>query len=804
MVGWRGVGEGDLARVVDAAATGGLSGEELFARLMLAMAVIILAARVVGIIVARVGQPRVMGEVLAGILLGPTLLGALAGDVSKVLFPDEVKALLGGAADIGLAFYMFLVGLELDPRLLRGRVRQAAIVSNASVAVPMLCGVGLAVVLHDGYAPAGVPLLPFALFLGVSMSITAFPVLARILVERRMLRRPIGALAMAAAAVDDVTAWSLLALASATAATIGMGSEPARHPALVIGLAVLFSVFMATVARRVLARAASAVDEAGHVPAAWLGAIFVGVLLSAAAAGTIGIAPIFGAFVMGLVMPRREALSRDVAVRIEDFVSIVLLPLFFAVAGLKADILMLRDVDLIGLTLVLVGVAIAAKFLTAAAAARLTGMGGRESLAIGALMNTRGLTELIVLSIGLDKGVIGADLYTMLVVMALVTTFMTGPLLRLIDPRGELTSGSAADELADEVRREPAPAAAPLPERAILVVALVGHHLRDLLTVAGALARSEPRREVIAVRLLEPGELAAGVAELNQRRVDAEAELAAARAGGASGDAPLRTAVLTSPSPARDLVRLAGPERIDILLVDGRRSLRGGVLGGPIRSLLEEAPSDVAVLVRRRDRAVSLEPGRPIVVPFGGAEHDWAALELAAWLAGSAGTTIRLVAVARPDGSPDSDPGRLLATTAVVLQQLTGVVAETRVVEPGPGVLASADDAAVLVVGLSGRWREEGLGEVRTRLAEQTAAPVLFVRRGARPGALAPRDDMTRFTWSFAGAGGPPGAGSVAQPDGSGASNAVPSGTALEPDAPRGGSTNGPRTIDHGRDAEPA
>jgi nucleotide-binding universal stress UspA family protein len=386
--------------------------------------------------------------------------------------------------------------------------------------------------------------------------------------------------------------------------------------------------------------------------------------------------------------------------------------------------------------------------------------------------------------------------------MALVTTFMAGPLLRLIDPRGELTSGSAADELADQVRREPVPAAAPIPERAILVVALVGRHLRDLLAVAAPLARAEPRREIIAVRLLEPGELTAGVAELNQRRADAEAELASMRAAASatSGEVQPRTAVLTSPRPARDLVRIAGPERVDIVLVDGRRSLRGGVLGGPIRALLEEAPSDVAVLVRRRDRAVAFDPLHPIVVPFGGAEHDWAALELAAWLAGGVGSRLRLVAVARPDGGAESDPGRLLANTAVVLQQLTGVVAETRVVEPGVGLLASADDAAVLVVGLSGRWREEGLGDVRARLAEETPVPVLFVRRGSRPGALAPRDGMTRFTWSFAGAGGPPSGGassSVADASASAGDATSAPGSATD-------STGGPATTDHGHGAAQA
>ena len=756
------VGEGlESFRPEAAVMAEALSGEQLFARLMLAMAVVIIAARLLGIVVARLGQPRVMGEVLAGILLGPTLLGTVAPEATGVLFPQQVTELLRGAADIGLAFYMFLVGLELDPRLLRGRVRQAAIVSNASVAVPMLAGVGLAVVLHDRFAPPGVPLLPFALFLGVSMSITAFPVLARILVERRMLQRPIGALAMAAAAVDDVTAWGLLAIATAAATTIGMGSHEARDPLLVIGLAIAFCLVMATFVRRLLARAATAVDEAGQVPLAWIGALFVGVLLSAAAAGLIGIAPIFGAFVVGLVMPRREALTRGVAVRIEDFVSIVLLPLFFAVAGLSADIFLLRDPALVGVALVLVAVAIGAKLLTAAGAARLTGMTGRESLAIGALMNTRGLTELIVLSIGLELGVIDQALYTMLVIMALVTTFMAGPLLRLIDPSGALTAGTAADELEAEAALE-APGAA-RPERAIVAVALVGRHLRDVLSIAAPLAASEPRRELFAVRLLDAEDLATGIAALNQRRAEAEAELAEARGSGDPANPPV-TAVLTSSRPGRDLVRIAGPDRVDLLVVDGRRSLGGGVLGGPVRSLLLDAPCDVAVLVRRGDGGVALDASRPIAVPFGGGEHDWAALELGSWLATSVGAPLRLVGVARPGDRTDGDPGRLLANASVVLQQLTGVVAETRVLDPADGsLLSAADDAALLVVGLSARWRDEGLGAVRTVLAREAPGPVLFVRRGSRPGVLAPPDDLTRFTWSFAGAGGP-----VARPAGAG------------------------------------
>jgi Kef-type K+ transport system membrane component KefB/nucleotide-binding universal stress UspA family protein len=741
-----------------------LSSEEVFARLMLSIAGVIIAARVVGIVVARLGQPRVMGEVLAGILLGPTLFGALSPAAFDLIFPTQIRPLLGGAADIGLAFYMFLVGLELDARLLAGRVRQAAIISNASVVVPMAIGIAVAIPLHETLAPTGIPLLPFALFLGVSMSITAFPVLARILVERNMLRHPIGAMALAAAAVDDVTAWGLLALASATAtATVASGSEqlpPGLAIVRVVGLAVVFCVFMATVVRRGLSRLATAFEMAGQVPAVWVGLIFVGVLLAAGVAGSIGVAPIFGAFVMGLAMPRREALTRDVSRRLEDFVGIVLLPLFFAVAGLKANIFKIIDPTLIGLTLLLIGIAIGTKFLSAAAAARITGMGGRESLAIGALMNTRGLTELIVLTIARDRGIIDERLFTMLVIMALVTTFMAGPLLRLIDPGGALTT-HPAENVVDDAAAAPAAPTAPK-EHAIVVVALDSPNLADLLAIAEPLAGTEPNRELIAVSLLEPSPISTGVAELDRRHQEARKVLEGFRPGVTRSGIVYGTASLTSPHPARDLVRLAGNDRVDLILVDGRRPVFGGdILGEPVRSLLEEAPPDVAVLLGRPDRSVQSRPEQPIVVPFGGAEHDWAALELGSWLAKALGRSIRLLGAAEGE----RDPSRLLGNASVVLQQLTGLAAEIRIVDRSEAGLSEAvSDASFLVLGLSTRWREEGLGAVRTELAEKVPVPVLIVRRGSRPGVLAPRDELTRFSWSYTGGATPAAAAGLAQP----------------------------------------
>ena len=406
------------------------SAEETFGRLMLAIAVVILAARLMGAALAKVGQPRVMGEIIAGILLGPTLLGAVAPEVKDYLFPADIIPLLSAAASIGLAFYLFLVGMELNPTAIRERAREAAFISNTSVAFPMALGLLVALPVYELLAPDA-DYLPFALFMGVAMSITAFPVLARILVERRMLQRPVGALAMAGAAIDDVTAWGLLALATAVA-----GAGSGIDALVVVGLAGVFTAAVIIGGRPILGRLSAAYDEFGHIPPLWVAGIFVSVLLAAYTAQQIGIAPIFGAFIVGLIMPRHAGLTEDMSRRLEDFVVTVLLPLFFVVTGLKVQVGSLDRWQLWVVAFILFVVAVVGKWVGAMLAARYSGFSWRDSSALGALMNTRGLTELIVLNIGLELGLISTGLFTMLVLMAIVTTFMAGPALRLLDPRG--------------------------------------------------------------------------------------------------------------------------------------------------------------------------------------------------------------------------------------------------------------------------------------------------------------------------------------------------------------------------------
>jgi Kef-type K+ transport system membrane component KefB len=718
------------------------SGEETFGRLMLAIAAVILAARLMGSALARVAQPRVMGEVLAGILLGPTLLGAVWPEAKDYLFPPDIVPLIAAASQIGLAFYLFLVGMELDPRILRERAGQAAFISNTSVAFPMMLGMLVALPIYELLAPDK-DYLPFAIFMGVSMSITAFPVLARILIERRMLRRPVGALAMAGAAIDDVTAWALLAFATAIAGA-GSGSEAL----VVIGLAGVFTAALVVVGRRLLARVSVAYDEVGHVPTLWITTIFVAVLLAAYTAREIGIAAIFGAFVVGLIMPRHAGLTHDVSRRIEDFVVIVLLPLFFVVTGLRTEINSLDRPILWVLTLVLIVVAIVGKWVGAMLAARYGGFSWRDSNAVGALMNTRGLTELIVLNIGLELGLISTALFTMLVLMALVTTFMAGPALRLIDPKGKLGEPAEDEFLRTAGARQPA--AGRRTEGTILVAPQDDGGVDSLLALAEPLAASEPPRELVLARLIEPVAIATGVSQEDRVLERANEGLARRRESIRERGIEIRAVAFTSPDPGGDLVRLASQEDVDLVLINGRRPLLGqGIPRGEVGEVLAAAPCDVAVLVERKDVPI-IDADHAVVVPFGGAEHDWAALELGAWIASARGAQLKLLGASAANGG-GRDASRLLANASLVVQQLAGIAAEPVLVEPGPEVIRAAEGAGLLVVGLSEGWREEGLGPLRSEIVKSAPTSTLLVRRGERAGALAPKDNMTRFRWSSAG-----------------------------------------------------
>src|SRR4051812_9729781 len=539
---------------------------------LLDVAVVVMAARLVGRLFVRIGQPAVIGEIVAGIALGPTLLGLLPGDLDVLLFPTEVRPYLNVIANLGVALFMFIVGLEVDLSLIRGRQRAAGTVAVGAVVLPLVLGCAVALVLfpyHDRSAD-GEPIGPlaFVLFLGVAMSITALPVLARILTERGMQRTPTGVLALACAVIDDVLGWTLLAVVVAVAA----GGDPGGV-AWIIALTAAFALAMFLVVRPLLARMVAWHPDAGRLTPDMLAVVLAGLLFSAWITDRIGVHAIFGAFLFGAVMPRREAgqLTRDILGRLEQVSLSLLLPVFFVVAGLQVNV---GDIGVAGiwqLGLILVA-AIGGKVLGSVGAARLQRMPRRQMWSLGVLMNTRGLTELVILQVGLQLGVLDPAMFTLMVLMALITTMMTGPLMRRIYPDRVLERERAAAEAAEQaelgepdtytvlaaVPEEPAAAR----RTALLAGDLVGHE-QPARVVLCRLLPAEPELEVASGLGAELAVLATVGDEL--RRLAAELD-----ATGTPGSVVVRFAA----DPAADLAALALRVGADVVL------------------LAEEAPAD--------------------------------------------------------------------------------------------------------------------------------------------------------------------------------------------------------------------
>lgn len=399
--------------------------------LLVQIAAIISVARAVGILFRKVGQPQVVGEMAAGIMLGPTLLGWALPDAYESLFPAGSLGHLNVLSQIGLLLFMFLVGLEFNPKLLRKQGKTAFLTSHASISVPYLLGAVLALILYPRFSNESVDFAEFTLFLGAAMSVTAFPVLARILRDRQLNRTEIGTVAIACAAVDDVTAWCLLAYIVA----LVRATQGAAAPLWITfaGLT-LYLMFMVFVARGLLARCLTA-SRRRKVPSEDMTALILMLLfVSAMTTEWLGIHLLFGAFVFGAVMPKEERLIAQLTLRIESVTQVLLLPIFFAYTGLRTSIQALNGKEMWLYCALVLLVAILGKFGGSAIAARVSGMSWRDSTAIGVLMNTRGLMELVILNIGLDLGVISPALFSMMVVMALGTTFMTTPLLECIYP----------------------------------------------------------------------------------------------------------------------------------------------------------------------------------------------------------------------------------------------------------------------------------------------------------------------------------------------------------------------------------
>jgi Kef-type K+ transport system membrane component KefB len=389
---------------------------------------IIFVARIFGWICRKIGQPSVIGEMLAGIALGPSLFGTYFPDLFPILFPPESIVNLKFLSQIGLIFFMFVVGMELDLKVLRTKVKEAFIISHTSIIISYALGLVLATLLYKEFAPEGVPFMSFGLFLGVAMSIAAFPVLARIVQERGLQKTKIGALVITCAAIDDITAWCLLA---AVIAIVKAGSVASSL--FIIGMAITYILLMLVLVRPFLKRIGNLYNSAEKITKPVVAIFFVTLLISSYLTEIIGIHALVGAFVAGVIMPDNMKFRNIFIEKVEDVSLVVLLPLFFVVTGLNTKIGLLNTEYLWKTTGIIVLVAVGAKFISSALTARYVGQNWKDSLTLGAFMNTRGLMELIVLNIGLELGVLSPKIFAMMIIMALSTTFMTGPALNLID-----------------------------------------------------------------------------------------------------------------------------------------------------------------------------------------------------------------------------------------------------------------------------------------------------------------------------------------------------------------------------------
>jgi len=691
--------------------------------------IVIGLSRLVGLGFKAIKQPLVIGEIFAGIMLGPSLFGLIAPGLAHSLFPAETMPYLNVLSQIGLIFFMFLIGLELNPKYLSGNLKTAILISNLSIIVPFASAFGLSFVLYPLVSNNHVNFAPFALFLGAAMSITAFPVLARIITENNLQGTRLGTLALTCAAVDDVTAWCILAVAIAVARHGSIDQQAI----LTIIESVVYIGFMFTIGRWFLKRLSKHHHRAGRLSQLVLAIIYMGVVASALITEFIGIHLIFGAFLLGAVMPKDEELVRELAIKTEDFVLIFLLPIFFAYSGLKTQIGLLNSPNLWLLSALILLVAIGGKYTGAYVAARLSGIDKREASALGWLMNTRGLTELIVLNIGLELGVITPLLFTMLVIMALVTTFMTSPLLEWTYPKRLIRLDIVESEA--EIPIEALPEAYIAQYRILVPVANPAAQ-KGLLQLATAIAVNNRQPAVVYplsfIELEEdygfessPNEADRLIAERCQKLEELITTLEPPEIR-----SYIHPIVRISSNVARETAQIAKIEQPDLVLLGWHRpAFSNNRLGGRVGQILGTTPVDVAVFVDKGGNAIE-----SLLVPYSANIHDDLALIIALRMLINRDTCmLQVLQVFTANHTQDELSYELNAMIEQLPKTVRDRIEIKSVTSPEPmrTVVTASENVDLTIVGTSRLWgiERQTLGRYTDQLAIQCRSSLLITRR---------------------------------------------------------------------------
>jgi Kef-type K+ transport system membrane component KefB/nucleotide-binding universal stress UspA family protein len=692
--------------------------------LFMQIALIVALSRIVGWVFAQFHQPQVMGEMLAGILLGPSVFGWLAGGASRFVFPPGSEQYLNVLSQVGVVFFLFLVGLELDPKLLRSRGHAAVVISHASIIAPFLLGAGLCAYLYPRVFTAHIPFASAALFMGAAMSITAFPVLARILTERNLSKTKIGAVSITCAAVDDVTAWCMLAFVVAVARLQSGGGSFAGA----IWTAITSAIYVAAMfllVRPLLRRLEVIYDRRGQLSQNIMSIVFLLILLSSYTTEMIGIHALFGAFLMGAIMPKGTDFVRHLGEKLEDFTVVFLLPIFFAFTGLRTRIQLLNDSSLLLDAVLIIFVACLGKFGGSTMAARACGLEWRESAAIGTLMNTRGLMELVILNVGRDLGVITDSVFAMMVIMALVTTALTTPVLHWIYPRRLLGQregkarggGGAAFSILIPVA---------LPKSGGPLVQLAD-------TIIGASSGEAGTGKLYALHLRRPADhptFRSGLEEAEQTYDESLAPLLAqARARGL----PVEPLSFISRDVPAEINNIAKEKHVNLVLIGFHKPIFGrGILGGTVHQVLAGCETDVAIFVDRGFRQA-----RRILVPYLGTEHDRLALVLAARMARNTDAQVTVLHVTPPMRGESARSLDAKGNVERVFQDPSqpAPVAFRVVEDPSPVgvVLHQAPQFDLVIIGVAEEWGLEShlFGWRAERIARDCPSSMLIVRKHA-------------------------------------------------------------------------